>query len=547
MWLDDLQLYLLSDSRDSILLFDHTSGVSLAPPATADSATRSQWLTHDAGARLAVRNHLPLAEPAHFGHHKTAKALYDAVVARYSSPTTAALGCLILPYLFPELSAFATVEDLITHLSTSDTRYRAALPAEFLDRNPPPMCITLYFIVTRLPDSLSAVKDQFLALEPTYLTVDLLEKHFLAAETSVVAEGAACGTPCTPFFEGCPPSPLAPSYASAAAVDILGIEAAALGASESALPRTAPAEALHTFTLDSDASRCFFRDSTTLTPLPAPVPVRVADPSGGPPGSPLPAPSPYAEQTGSLTERHEPESRPTSPVRAVRTGRRIPRLRPPPVLGTHIMALRPSSVPLQVPLPSPPASSLADGRDPESDLARATSPTVPRVLAIVVTNSLFESTAASALSDCPPSVGGECVLGTDVVEDRQEDVEYLSAAVPHLMAMLLAPEGDPDAPDIPIPRSYAKAIMGPYSSQWQTAMDAEMASWKSTGTYVDAVPPTGANIVDGMWIFRVKLPSGSPPVFKAHYVARGFSQRQGADFLQTFSPTPKIVEMNKQE
>ncbi|CAI7836735.1 unnamed protein product [Closterium sp. NIES-53] len=61
-----------------------------------------------------------------------------------------------------------------------------------------------------------------------------------------------------------------------------GIEAVALGASESALPGTAPAEALHTFTLDSGASRCFFRDNTTLTPLPAPVPVRLAYPSGGP-------------------------------------------------------------------------------------------------------------------------------------------------------------------------------------------------------------------------------------------------------------------------
>ncbi|CAI7890459.1 unnamed protein product [Closterium sp. NIES-54] len=54
-------------------------------------------------------------------------------------------------------------------------------------------------------------------------------------------------------------------------------------------------------------------------------------------------------------------------------------------------------------------------------------------------------------------------------------------------------------------------------------MDAEMASWKSTGTYVDAVPPPGANIVSGMWIFRVKRPPGSPPVFKARYVARGFT------------------------
>ncbi|CAI7845114.1 unnamed protein product, partial [Closterium sp. NIES-54] len=61
-----------------------------------------------------------------------------------------------------------------------------------------------------------------------------------------------------------------------------GIEAAPLGASESALPSTAPAEALHTFTLDSGASRYFFCDSTTLTPLSAPVPVRHADPSGGP-------------------------------------------------------------------------------------------------------------------------------------------------------------------------------------------------------------------------------------------------------------------------
>ncbi|CAI7880424.1 unnamed protein product [Closterium sp. NIES-54] len=223
-WLDDLQLYLLSDSRDSISLFDHTSGASLALPTTTDSATHSQWLTRDATARLAIRNHLPLAECAHFGQHKTAKALYVAVVARHSSPATAALGRLIPPYLFPELSAFATVEDLVSHLRTSDARYRAALPAEFLDRNPPPMYITLYFIVTRLPDSLRAIRDHFISLDPTDLTVDLLEQHLLAAETSAVAVGTARGTPRTPFFEGCSPSPLAPSYASAAVVDVPGAE-----------------------------------------------------------------------------------------------------------------------------------------------------------------------------------------------------------------------------------------------------------------------------------------------------------------------------------
>ncbi|CAI7752672.1 unnamed protein product, partial [Closterium sp. NIES-53] len=50
-------------------------------------------------------------------------------------------------------------------------------------------------------------------------------------------------------------------------------------------------------------------------------------------------------------------------------------------------------------------------------------------------------------------------------------------------------------------------------------MDAEMASWKSTGTYVDEVPPPGANIVSGMRIFR------------------------GVDYFQTFSPTPKMTTL----
>ncbi|CAI7766297.1 unnamed protein product [Closterium sp. NIES-54] len=66
--------------------------------------------------------------------------------------------------------------------------------------------------------------------------------------------------------------------------------AAALGASASAAPSagpsplsgTAPTESFHTFTLDSGASRSFFRDSTTLTPLSRPVAVSLSDPSGGP-------------------------------------------------------------------------------------------------------------------------------------------------------------------------------------------------------------------------------------------------------------------------
>ncbi|CAI7806267.1 unnamed protein product [Closterium sp. NIES-53] len=309
-----------------------------------------------------------------------------------------------------------------------------------------------------------------------------------------------------------------------------------------------------------------------LPPSPGPAPPLECPPpvqsqSQLQPVSPLPAPSPYAGPTGGLAERREPASRPASPVRTTRTSRRAPRPRPSAVPGTHQMMLRPSTAPLHVSLPSPPASSLPVLADPASDSLRAASPTVARLLSTVVTDPSFDSTAASALvaelvdfaarcrldnaaslvaesaSVCPPSVGGECALSTDVLEDTQEEFQCFAAALPHHVSTLIAPEEDPDAPDIPTPRSYAEAIEGPYSSEWQSAMDAEMASWKSTGTYVDEVPPPGANIVSGMWIFRVKRPPGSPPVFKARYVARGFSQRQGVDYFQTFSPTPKMTTL----
>ncbi|CAI5506021.1 unnamed protein product [Closterium sp. Naga37s-1] len=281
-----------------------------------------------------------------------------------------------------------------------------------------------------------------------------------------------------------------------------------------------------------------------LPPAPTEFPVAVTTP---PllfphllPHSPLRAPAPYTAVTEASV-----------PARV----RRVRRPHAPAVPGTHDMTLRPSSVPQRVVLPSPPASSLPDIADPPSGLARASSPTVTRLLATVVMDPTFSSPAASALvaelvdfaaahrldylaslvSDpdpaCPPSVGGEVALGCDVLEDRQEELECLAAAAPHLVTMLLAPEGDPDALDIPTPRSYREVISG------------EMASWKSTGTYVDEVPPPGANIVSGMWIFRVKRPPGSPTAFKARYVARGFSHREGVDFFQTFSPTPKMTTL----
>ncbi|CAI7812041.1 unnamed protein product [Closterium sp. NIES-54] len=172
------------------------------------------------------------------------------------------------------------------------------------------------------------------------------------------------------------------------------------------------------------------------------------------PGSPLPTPTPHTEVTESLTERREPKTHASTLVRA----RRVARPRPPAVPGTHGMALRPSSVPQRVVLPDPSASSLLHVPDPESNLARAASPTDPCLLATVVTDPDFESTTVFALVTelvkfasrsrldyvaglvtgaeyvCPPSIGGELALRSDVLEDRQFELQCLAAALLYLVS-----------------------------------------------------------------------------------------------------------------
>ncbi|CAI7842094.1 unnamed protein product [Closterium sp. NIES-54] len=97
-------------------------------------------------------------------------------------------------------------------------------------------------------------------------------------------ESSTSWSPSSTWSLRVPPDPGTVAAALGASV------AAALGANASVAPGagasppsgTAPTKSFHTFTLDSGASRSFFRDSTTLTPLRWPVAVSLADPSGGP-------------------------------------------------------------------------------------------------------------------------------------------------------------------------------------------------------------------------------------------------------------------------
>lgn len=87
------------------------------------------------------------------------------------------------------------------------------------------------------------------------------------------------------------------------------------------------------------------------------------------------------------------------------------------------------------------------------------------------------------------------------------------------------------------PVSYEDAISRENSAQWKRAMDEEMTSLLKNQTWELEDLPTGEPVVSSKWIFKSKLqPDGTIKRYKARLVARGFSQTQGLDYFETFSP-----------
>jgi len=92
---------------------------------------------------------------------------------------------------------------------------------------------------------------------------------------------------------------------------------------------------------------------------------------------------------------------------------------------------------------------------------------------------------------------------------------------------------------IRIPTSYRDAINDPeWGELWQEAVDKEIEALAANRTWESKVPPIGVNIVTSKWVFNVKYNSDETlNKLKARLVARGFTQRHGVDFEDTFAPT----------
>lgn len=93
------------------------------------------------------------------------------------------------------------------------------------------------------------------------------------------------------------------------------------------------------------------------------------------------------------------------------------------------------------------------------------------------------------------------------------------------------------------PKTWQEAMTGPEAKQWMKAAQEEFSSLKEKGA-IKIINrnklPKGRHPMKCKWVFKKKfLGDGTIDKWKARCTAKGFTQRFGIDYQETFAPTPR--------
>ena len=91
------------------------------------------------------------------------------------------------------------------------------------------------------------------------------------------------------------------------------------------------------------------------------------------------------------------------------------------------------------------------------------------------------------------------------------------------------------------PTTFEEAVQ---KGQWKEAMVEEHQSIMKNEVWEIAPRPKEKSVVTSKWVYKIKhAVDGSVDKYKARFVARGFSQKEGEDYDKTFAPVARYTSI----